>query len=87
LKRVFGNATDKKPQDSINSAAFLSSADDTLSAEPWPFQRFTQRDNTNSWYASATDEARDFRSAVIRFHDLAGNVIETHEHKCDFKEP
>jgi hypothetical protein len=25
--------------------------------------------------------------AVIRVYDYAGNVIETHEHKCDFKEP
>jgi len=24
---------------------------------------------------------------VIRAHDLAGNVIETHEHKSEFKEP
>jgi len=24
--------------------------------------------------------------AVIRFHDVAGNVIETHEHSGDFKE-
>jgi len=26
-------------------------------------------------------------SAVIRVYDLAGNVIETHEHRGDFKEP
>ncbi|HEX9271426.1 MAG TPA: hypothetical protein VF899_05995 [Pyrinomonadaceae bacterium] len=25
--------------------------------------------------------------AVIRVYDSAGNVIETHEHKGDFKEP
>jgi hypothetical protein len=25
--------------------------------------------------------------AVIRAYDAAGNVIETHEHKGDFKEP
>jgi hypothetical protein len=25
--------------------------------------------------------------AVIRVYDLTGNVIETHEHKGDFKEP
>ena len=25
--------------------------------------------------------------AVIRVYDAAGNVIETHEHKGDFKEP
>jgi len=33
----------------------------------------------------------NFRSrshdAVIRVYDAAGNVIETHEHKGDFKEP
>ncbi|HEU0273192.1 MAG TPA: hypothetical protein VFQ83_01535 [Candidatus Udaeobacter sp.] len=27
------------------------------------------------------------RDAVIRVYDQAGNVIETHEHKGDFKEP
>ncbi len=27
------------------------------------------------------------RHAVIRVHDDAGNVIETHEHASDFKEP
>jgi hypothetical protein len=27
------------------------------------------------------------RVAVIRVYDEAGNVIETHEHKGDFKEP
>jgi hypothetical protein len=26
-------------------------------------------------------------AAVIRVYDEAGNVIETHEHKGDFKEP
>jgi len=26
-------------------------------------------------------------SPVIRVYDAAGNVIETHEHKGDFKEP
>jgi hypothetical protein len=25
--------------------------------------------------------------AVIRVYDDSGNVIETHEHACDFKEP
>jgi hypothetical protein len=28
----------------------------------------------------------DGRDAVIRVYDDAGNVIETHEHKGDFKE-
>jgi hypothetical protein len=27
------------------------------------------------------------RNAVIRVYDDAGNVVETHEHKGDFKEP
>jgi hypothetical protein len=27
------------------------------------------------------------KSAVIRVYDKAGNVIETHEHKGEFKEP
>lgn len=27
------------------------------------------------------------RDAVIRVYDVAGNVIETHEHKSDFWEP
>jgi hypothetical protein len=27
------------------------------------------------------------RHAVIRVYDAAGNVIETHEHKGNFKEP
>jgi hypothetical protein len=48
------------------------------------------------WYdgANATSNAVDyakFRSrshnAVIRVYDEVGNVIETHEHAGDFKEP
>jgi hypothetical protein len=35
-------------------------------------------------YASQYSRAQD---AVIRVYDDAGNVIETHEHKGDFKEP
>jgi hypothetical protein len=30
---------------------------------------------------------RRLHDAVIRVYDEAGNVIETHEHKGDFKEP
>jgi hypothetical protein len=30
--------------------------------------------------------ARDCHDAVIRVYDAAGNVIETHEHKGDFKD-
>jgi hypothetical protein len=29
----------------------------------------------------------DQNSALIRVYDAAGNVIDTHEHKGDFKEP
>jgi hypothetical protein len=40
--------------------------------------------------SSAVDYAK-FRSrshdAVIRVYDAAGNMIQTHEHKGDFKEP
>ena len=45
------------------------------------------------WYEQAPDavEYAKFYSrshdAVIRVYDEAGNVIETHEHKGDFKEP
>jgi hypothetical protein len=35
-------------------------------------------------YAQHWSRSRD---AVIRVYDLAGNVIETHEHKGDFKKP
>jgi hypothetical protein len=44
------------------------------------------------WYEKAPDAIAyaKFRSrsrdAVIRVYDEAGNVIETHEHKGDFKE-
>jgi hypothetical protein len=35
-------------------------------------------------YAKFRSRSHD---AVIRVYDEAGNVIETHEHKGDFKEP
>jgi len=44
------------------------------------------------WYTKpddAIDYAKFFsrsHDAVIRVHDDAGNVIETHEHKGDFKD-
>ena len=44
------------------------------------------------WYtevADAIDYAKHYsrsHDAVIRVYDAAGNVIETHEHKGDFKE-
>jgi hypothetical protein len=45
------------------------------------------------WYTTPDDAvsyAKFFcrsHDAVIRVYDDAGNVIETHEHKGDFKEP
>jgi len=48
------------------------------------------------WYRepNATSNAGDYakffsraHSAIIRVYDAAGNVIDTHEHKGDFKEP
>jgi hypothetical protein len=48
------------------------------------------------WYdgpnavTNATGYAMHFsrsHDAVIRVYDDAGNVIETHEHKCQFREP
>ena len=45
------------------------------------------------WYVEASDaiDYAKFRGrshhAVIRVYDEAGNVIETHEHAGDFKEP
>jgi hypothetical protein len=48
------------------------------------------------WYGDANAVANaigyaKFRSrshgAVVRVYDAVGNVIETHEHKGDFKEP
>jgi hypothetical protein len=35
-------------------------------------------------YAKFRSRSHD---AVIRVYDVAGNVIQTHEHKGDFKEP
>jgi hypothetical protein len=44
------------------------------------------------WYAepNAIDYAKFYsrsHDAVVRVYDKAGNVIETHEHAGDFKEP
>jgi len=41
---------------------------------------------TNRSAIDSTHRSRS-RDAVIRFFDAAGNVIETHEHNGDFKEP
>ena len=50
-----------------------------------PFGRlwYTKSDDAIS-YAELFSRSHD---AVIRVYDAAGNVIETHEHTGDFKEP
>ena len=50
--------------------------------------RETNNAVSNYWYTKAIGEVFRSRShrAVIRVHDAAGNVIETHEHAGDFKE-
>jgi hypothetical protein len=53
-----------------------------------PFGRLWY-DGTNA-VANAIDYAEHCSrslDAVIRVYDEAGNVIETHEHKCQFREP
>jgi hypothetical protein len=37
-------------------------------------------------YPDSDDTAAGLHNDVIRLYDDAGNVIETHEHKGDFKE-
>ena len=44
---------------------------------------YTKPDDAVS-YAKFFSRSHD---AVIRVYDAAGNVVETHEHKGDFKEP
>jgi len=41
---------------------------------------------TDAQAITRTNRTRS-HDAVIRVYDAAGNVIETHEHKGDFKEP
>jgi hypothetical protein len=50
-----------------------------------PFGRlWYTRPNDAIGYAKFRSRSHD---AVIRVYDEAGNVIETHEHKGDFKQP
>jgi hypothetical protein len=42
---------------------------------------------TQSAMQSDTQKHRSRSHAVIRVYDEAGNMIETHEHSGDFKEP
>jgi hypothetical protein len=66
-----GSATDHRGVDLISDAL--------------PFGRLWYDTPDNAiGYAMHTSRSHD---AVIRVYDDAGNVIETHEHKGDFKEP
>jgi hypothetical protein len=47
--------------------------------------RFNLRERSQQFSWARTNK-RSPRDAVIRVYDDAGNVIETHEHKGDFKE-
>jgi hypothetical protein len=50
--------------------------------------RVADSGSTNSVSFSSALHNKPFRrDAVIRVYDAAGDVIETHEHKGDFKEP
>ena len=56
-----------------------------LISDALPFRRlwYTKRDDAIG-YAKFRSRSHD---AVIRVYDELGNVIETHEHDGDFKEP
>jgi hypothetical protein len=59
-----------------------------LSSDVLPYSPLWYRGPTA--IRDASDHAKFFsrsHKAVIRVYDRAGNVIETHEHKGDFKEP
>ena len=45
-----------------------------------PLRKFGRHDKKRQFFSRSHD-------AVIRVYDEAGNVIETHEHTGDFKEP
>jgi hypothetical protein len=56
-----------------------------LISDALPFGRLWYDTPDNAiGYATHSSRSHD---AVIRVYDSAGNVIETHEHKGDFKEP
>ena len=59
-----------------------------LISDALPFRRLWYGDaeccRQRSWICAILQPNR--MSAVIRVYDEAGNVIETHEHKGDFKE-
>ena len=55
-----------------------------LISDALPFSRLWYGEPDAIGYAKFYSRSHD---AVIRLYDDAGNVIETHEHKGDFKEP
>jgi hypothetical protein len=55
-----------------------------LISDALPFSRLWYGEPNAIGYAMHSSRSHD---AVIRVYDDAGNVIETHEHKGDFKEP
>ena len=50
-----------------------------ISLSQRPQFHFVARPNVGRVYSRSAD-------AVIRVYDAAGNMTETHEHKCEFKE-
>ena len=58
-----------------------------LISDALPFGRLWYEERTPSAMQSVTrSTCSRSHDAVIRVYDEAGNVIETHEHKGDFKE-
>jgi hypothetical protein len=56
----------------------------TLISDALPFGRLWYGEPNAIGYAKFFSRSHD---AVIRVYDETGNVIQTHEHKGDFKEP
>ena len=56
-----------------------------LISDALPFGRWCMRTRARRSIARST--AVDHNASVMRVYDVAGNVIETHEHAGDFKEP
>jgi len=62
---------------------------ETFSMAFGSFAKFSVPSRSDEAKSRATDNTKFYsrsHDAVIRVYDAAGNVIETHEHKGDFKE-
>ena len=57
-----------------------------LISDVLPFGGLWYGDQTRSVTQSDTRSFQPLNDAVIRVYDVAGNVIETHEHAGEFKE-